>query len=156
MISGLRVGIAAVGLILIYVGAFLRESEEGELQNKLEDIWVRIDDAARAAIARHTAFFREIANAMLRPVERLFGPKIATWQAFGVSAMLSLSSLFFLASVVRPSMWWMFEFPFGRTYDEWLFIGVDFRGMVILSGLDQIPLILWAAVFAGIAIVPAY
>jgi hypothetical protein len=36
-----------VGVIAVYVGLFLCESQEGKLQNRIEELWIAIDDRAR-------------------------------------------------------------------------------------------------------------
>ena len=46
----IRVTVAILGGLLLYVGLFLHEDEEGRIQNRLEQLWIRIDDLQQSAI----------------------------------------------------------------------------------------------------------
>ena len=50
------------GLLCIYLATFLYETQEGKVQNLLEDLWVRIEDLKLAALSRQTAFVRVVAE----------------------------------------------------------------------------------------------
>ena len=80
-------------MLLLYVAAFLREDEEGNLQNRLEALWLTIDDLSRGALSRHTAFFQQIAAAALDTLNRLLGPRFLSTQSIGVLSCLSFASI---------------------------------------------------------------
>jgi len=85
--------------LLVYVAVFLREDEEGAIQDRVEALWIRIDDLSRHAVSRHTAFLRSIAAVTASGLRHLFGNRLFSWQLIGVSACLSLASLFLVAAV---------------------------------------------------------
>jgi hypothetical protein len=58
----LRVLAGVAGAMAIYAALFLYEDEQGKIENKLEEWWVRLDDGRNAAVSRHTAFMREVAR----------------------------------------------------------------------------------------------
>ena len=51
------------GLFCLYLAIFLYETEQGTIQNRLEGLWVRIDDLKLAALSRQAAFVRVVADA---------------------------------------------------------------------------------------------
>jgi hypothetical protein len=42
-----------LGVTLLILAYLLYESEEGQLRSRIEDWWVRVDDARQAALSRH-------------------------------------------------------------------------------------------------------
>jgi hypothetical protein len=42
--------VGLLGLALLYAALFLHENEEGQLQNRLEKLWVAVDDLSKAAL----------------------------------------------------------------------------------------------------------
>ena len=97
---------------LLYVACFLREDEEGRLQDRLTVLWLQIDKIQNAAIARHTAFLRVVAATTAELLDDIFGGRLFSWRAFGASACLSLSSLLFLHEFMQPPWvyhWWSFR-----------------------------------------------
>lgn len=57
-----RLVVGSVGLTLIIVALFLYEDEEGRLQSRLENLWIRIDEARLKAVGFQGAFLTEIAR----------------------------------------------------------------------------------------------
>jgi len=53
-----RVLAFVVGLLLLFAAGFLYENEEGTLQNRLGDWWLKVADLERAATSRRTALMR--------------------------------------------------------------------------------------------------
>lgn len=89
-----RIIAGMVSAILIYSSLFLYESEEGNLQNKLVDLWIRIDDAQRYALAKHTMLMRSVASLITSGLNRIFGGRAFSIQSIGVSACYALAALF--------------------------------------------------------------
>jgi hypothetical protein len=83
----------ALGLLLILVSAILYETEEGKIQNKLEEWWVVLCDAESRAVKKHAAFVAEVVALARHVFDTLFGQKLFSIRALGVSACFSLSSL---------------------------------------------------------------
>lgn len=69
-VSHLLIGL--IGTVLLYVALFLHETEEGKIQNRLEKLWVDIDDLSKAALSRQAAFLQRVSGmAKLRPKQAL-------------------------------------------------------------------------------------
>lgn len=90
----LRVLAGIVGATAIYAALFLYEDEQGKIENRLEEWWIRLDDQRNAAVSRHTAFVREVARLAGQGFDRLFGQKLFSLRAFSVSSALTVSMLF--------------------------------------------------------------
>lgn len=128
-----RIGAGLAGLLLLYAGTFLYEDEQGKIQNKLEEWWVRLRDKENPAISRHAAFMREVARLATQGFNRLLGDKIFSFRALCVSACYSLVSIILFGAVV-----------FGlKSVRDW--IGV----------LDLTILVLGAAILLAIGSLPA-
>lgn len=85
MMLFLRILAIACGAILIYASIFLYEDEEGKIQNKLEDLWLKISNARKYALSKHTAFMQMIAKLMTIGFDRIFGSRLFSLQSIGVS-----------------------------------------------------------------------
>ena len=97
----LRVLAGIVGAISLYAALFLYEDEHGNLENRLEDWWVKLDDERNSAVSRHTAFMREVARLAGDVFDRVFGKKLLSPQAFGVSSAFTIAGVAVFALVVR-------------------------------------------------------
>jgi len=72
-------GAAAIaGLLLLYVAFFLTESEEKGVQNRLETLWVHVEEYRTRAVNRTTAFFHEISILSTLAFDNLLGPRLVT------------------------------------------------------------------------------
>jgi hypothetical protein len=88
-----RIVSVAFGSLLILLSVVLYETEEGTIQNKLEEWWVVLCDTESRAVKKHAAFVAGVAALAGRLFDRLFGQKFFTLRSFGVSACFSLASL---------------------------------------------------------------
>src|SRR5215510_7579460 len=87
-------GLALVtGMFCLYIAIFMYETEQGKLQNFLEDLWVRIEDLRLAAMSSRAAFLRVVAGATADAFDRLFSQQLLSLRAWAVSASFSLASL---------------------------------------------------------------
>jgi hypothetical protein len=82
------------GLLMFYVAFFLYEDEQGNVQNKLEDSWIKLNDLRRLALSRHTAFMRVIANFTASILDKIYGKTFFSIRFVGVSTCLSFVSIF--------------------------------------------------------------
>jgi len=69
-----RVLSATAGCVFLYLAFFLYEDERGQIQNRLEQLWVSIDDEARRARDTNAAFMRGIVRIVSNTFDRVFGP----------------------------------------------------------------------------------
>ena len=95
----LRFVLLTSGLFLIYAALFLYETEHGLLQNKLEDLWIRIDDRQRPFLSRHTVLIKGLATLLISAFNRLFGSRLLSLRAILVSASFSLAPILVLLSL---------------------------------------------------------
>ena len=56
----LRILAGIAGALLLYVAFFLYEDEEARIQNRLEQIWQRIDALQSSAMSREAAFLQGV------------------------------------------------------------------------------------------------
>jgi hypothetical protein len=78
---------------LISVGIFLYEDEEGKIQNRLEDLWLKVDDFQHLALSKHVALMRMIAGLMNTGFNWVFGKKLVSVESVAVSYCYSLASI---------------------------------------------------------------
>ena len=120
-ILGLRILASIMGFLFVYIAVFLYENEQGKIQNKLEDVWVRIDDAQKYSLSKHTVFVNTVAGFLTKTFNLLFGIKLLSLQAIGASicfAVLSANLVFFLRSEQSYSDSYLFSCIF------WLVLGI--------------------------------
>jgi hypothetical protein len=87
-------GLATLGAALCFSLAWLvYPDENGQIQSKLEDWWVSLQDAQRAVFSRMTIFVHGISILATNAFNRVFGKRLVSLQAIAVSAWLSLSSV---------------------------------------------------------------
>jgi hypothetical protein len=80
------------GLALLYAALFLKETEEGQIQNRLENLWVDIDDLSRAALSKQTAFLQQVSAMANSALNKLFGARLFAARAVSASLCFSLGS----------------------------------------------------------------
>jgi hypothetical protein len=92
--------IGVAGVLLIYA-SLSYETEDGKIQNLLELWWVRVDDFRQQALSRHVAFMKMLASVMTTIFDRLFGVRIFSVQAVGVSICYSFICTGVLSLILR-------------------------------------------------------
>ena len=80
--------LVAFGVLLVYA-SFSYEDEEGKIQSRLEEWWIRIDDFKRQALSSHIAFMKVLASLLAGFLDRLFGVRLFSLQSLGVSICYS-------------------------------------------------------------------
>lgn len=97
-LSFLRIFAIGCGLLCIYIAVFIYETERGEIQNKLENWWIKIDDAKRTSLSRHVVFMRYVAEVSVSMIDRLLGNKFLSLRAVGVAVFCCYAAALFLCS----------------------------------------------------------
>lgn len=69
---------------------FLYEDAEGRIQNKLEEWWIEGDERRNTAGSRRAPLLRKIVRLSRWVDDRLFGPKLISVQAIGVSICIGV------------------------------------------------------------------
>ena len=103
--------LAAVnGCVCFYLAVFMYEVEEGQWNNRLEDLWVRIDDLSKATEQRSIAIINRIAGTLSKGADWVFGHKLLSLRTVAASLNLSLFALttgllILSVSMGGPSLW---------------------------------------------------
>jgi hypothetical protein len=121
------------GVFCLYTAIFVYENEDKEIQNKLEDMWIKINDRRNSLLSRHTVFMRVVALYLTAILNRIFGSKIISIRAVGVSACLSTIS-FCLIGIAN----WIYIYS--------LIEGISFQGLIVLCLM-----IVLCCIFIGLA-----
>ena len=88
-----------MGLFCVLTAILLYPNEEGMIQSTLEDVWLRVDDYQKLALTRHAAFMTGIAKLETEFFNRMFGHRLLSVQALGMSFCFSFTPLTILASL---------------------------------------------------------
>jgi hypothetical protein len=81
---------ALLGVFCLVTATLLYPKEDGTIQSKLEDFWVRVDDYKNFALSKHAAFMTQVAQLETRFLDRVFGKELFSGQALGMSICFSL------------------------------------------------------------------
>jgi hypothetical protein len=84
---------ALLGIFCVLTAIVLYPNEEGKIQSTFEDFWVRVDDYQRLALSRHAAFMQQVARLESSFLNRVFGHKLFSGRAVGVSFSLSIATV---------------------------------------------------------------
>ncbi len=100
--------IRAIALILaggcFYIGLFTYEDERRGIQNRLEELWIKIDDRSKKEADRNRSFFKGIIGIVSLVLEMTFGNSREYGYFCSVSACISLLGIF-LYSVLWKHLW---------------------------------------------------
>lgn len=91
-----------LGLFCVLTAIVLYPNEEGKIQSKFEDFWIRVDDYRQLALSRHATFMTQVAQLETGFLNRVFGPKLVSAQALGVSFSCSLFAVGVTGIVLKP------------------------------------------------------
>jgi hypothetical protein len=99
--TSLHLLVGLLGLSLLYAALFLHENEEGQLQNRLEKLWVAVDDLSKTALSKQTAFLQQVSAMANSALNKLFGKRL--FSAGAVSASMCFS---FGSALLFPLLQW--------------------------------------------------
>jgi hypothetical protein len=88
-----RVLAGVVGCFAFYIALFMYKSERDEWQNRLDNIWVEIDERAKKTDTRFTALVNDVARRLVRAFNWVFGNNRMSLQLVAVSVNMSLISM---------------------------------------------------------------
>src|ERR1700722_138640 len=106
-----RFVVALLGLFCVLTAIVLYPNEEGKIQSKFEDFWVKADDYQRLALSRHAAFMTQVAELESAFLDRVFGPKLFSVRSIVVSCWSSTVSFVLAGSVLRSVTHMAIAFP---------------------------------------------
>jgi hypothetical protein len=78
---------------------FLYEDQEGKMQNRIVQWWVKIDDARIASHSRVEVFLRAVAGLTARGFDRALGDGLISFRFAGMSLCLSIASFSLVGSI---------------------------------------------------------
>jgi hypothetical protein len=84
---------ALIGLTFLYMALFMYKDEGGELQNRLVNLWVRVNERHEAFLGRQAAVMKASAGIAERALDWLLGRKLISLQVVVVSFCMSIASL---------------------------------------------------------------
>jgi hypothetical protein len=90
--TSLHLLVGLLGFSLLYAALFLHENEEGHLQNRLEKLWIAVDDLSKVALSKQTAFLQQVSAMANSALNRLFGKRLFSAAAVSASLCLSLGT----------------------------------------------------------------
>jgi hypothetical protein len=85
-------GLNALGWLLLYSAVFLYEDQEGRIQNRIVQWWIKVDDARIVSHSRAAAFLQAVARLTVRGFDRVLGERLISFRFAGVSLCLSIVS----------------------------------------------------------------
>src|ERR1043165_2840932 len=100
MQSVLAMVAAAVGALMMGWSVLLYPEEERSISTTLATWWVRIDDVGKSATARNKTLIRDVALALDRWLDAVFGERLISVRALASSLCLSFSSVLAYAGIV--------------------------------------------------------
>jgi hypothetical protein len=106
--TALHVTAIIAGFCVLYL-LTLKKDEEGKVEDYIRRLWKRIENRRAMSISRHLAVIRVTAGAITSITDILFGVKLFSTQALGVSASLALvclNSYMFVSSIKRHEANW--------------------------------------------------
>ncbi len=94
ILTAFRVLAFVAGGVAFYVALFLREAQEGQLQNRIEELSLAVDRTAKVTGNRAAALFNKVAGSVTCAFDRILGPRLLSIQMLGVSSCLAFAGLF--------------------------------------------------------------
>ena len=79
-----------LGAFFLLTAIILYPNEEGKIQSALENFWIRVDDYQALPLSRHAALMTGVAKLETRFLDGVFGRKLISGQALGVSVLFAV------------------------------------------------------------------
>jgi hypothetical protein len=89
----IRILAGLIGTVLWVLAGALYEDEERRVQDRIQELWIRIEDLRKSAINWRTAFPVVLAHSTSSALDKLLGPELLSLQTITVSVYLSAASL---------------------------------------------------------------
>ena len=137
LITALRVLAVPIGLMFFYT-CFLYEDEEGRLQNRIEDVWVTINDNAKISGNKTSVLFDKVAGLVTRVFDRVLGKRLFSLQLVGVSSSAAFAALFLASGVVFLGAFYL------------VVLGGASLSETVLKGMAALFLLSLATIFVGL------
>jgi hypothetical protein len=94
ILTAVRGVAGVVGVLAYYVAFFMYEDDEGRWQNRIDKLWVTVDDKARLTGSKTSAFFSQIAAVVSQAFNRVLGRRLFSLRFVGTSTCYSFAGVF--------------------------------------------------------------
>jgi hypothetical protein len=99
---------ALLGVFCLLTAIVLYPNEEGQIQSKFEDFWIKVDDYQQLALSRHAAFMQHVARLETQFLDRFFGHKLFSIKSIVMSVCCSfvsmITAIFYFGVTSRPDI----------------------------------------------------
>ena|ERR1700730_15455918 len=93
--------IGVIGAVLMYCSLFLKENEEGRIENLFEKWWMQVGTLRSASMSKEAAFFQKVATSTLNGFELIFGKRLFGPRAIAASICYSIASVTVMSVVIN-------------------------------------------------------
>ncbi|HEY1677565.1 MAG TPA: hypothetical protein VGG04_07670 [Candidatus Sulfotelmatobacter sp.] len=123
----LKVLAVILGLAFIVMSLLLYPNEEGQIESRLGTLWENLRKKQTAALSLHIAFMQGVAEGAIQIFDRLFGAKLFSRRALGVSICYSAASVgivgMFLSLAESSEIYWSGTFVGGAFFVFFIALG---------------------------------
>jgi hypothetical protein len=144
------------GSLAYYIAFFMYEDGEGKLQNRMEQLWIAVNDKKKITGSMASALFNKVASVVARAFDRVFGSKLISLQLVGVSVCYALAGLFLFLPIF---MWILIQLGGAtmpaetQTRQTFIFVGkVLVTGGLILLTLGSLPALKKSSITVGLSL----
>jgi hypothetical protein len=88
----LRILAVIASALVLYVLVVVYEDAEKRIQNRLEEVWVRIDDLQSSAVSKEAAFVNVIARVSGSFFDRIFGHRLISLRSIAICLAFTFAS----------------------------------------------------------------
>jgi hypothetical protein len=145
-----------LGVFCVVTAIMLYPNEEGKIQSKLEDFWIRVDDFKNLALSHHAAFMTQVAKLEMKLLDKLFGRKLVSIQSVVLSCCLSLTSIHVSGMILNLRIGWGIKNTLSLPWVKWVVPPVLIAVCYLLFGSRLVRSLLVACVIVLIATTPIY
>jgi len=161
LLTFFRILAALVGTLAFYVRLFMYEDEQGKWQNRIDNLWLTIDDRAKTTGSKTSAFFNRVSAVVNRILNRIFGLRLFSLRAVGASTCYSLAGACFSGFVAFAILLWInnpLSDPLPEELVKWgpLFESIIFVGGCIFLSLALLPSFFTSRWFVRLSLFPVF
>jgi len=143
---------ALLGLFCVLTAIVLYPNEEGKIQSKFEDFWIRIDDYQQLALSKHAAFMTQVAKLETRFLDRVFGDKLFSIRAVALSLACSITSLAVVGLLQRHEAFGRKTYDFFNLRQSFGLLCLGIYGLGVMSLPRRRRILLMVALFLALAV----
>jgi hypothetical protein len=81
-----------VGCATVFAALFMYEDEEGKWQNRVDELWLAIDDRARITGRKAVALLNKMSDIVTAGLDRVFGHRLLSFRSIGASTSYSFAT----------------------------------------------------------------